>query len=141
MPSVRHFGAAAALLFGMLDAGCGTGTTTQPICAGTGVVYQGAAQQVDLGDLVGNPSTVFVSLRVGQLLFLGANDCAHYQLTPAGELGPILQQHAGLPAAYAADSLAVLYQAASVGTVVISIHCSPSTLCSRATMSIDVSVS
>jgi len=133
-------GHVAVVLLGMLGAGYGGGSTGQPFCAGTGIGYPGAAANVDLGDPPGNPSTISVSLSVGQLLFVGANDCAHYQLTPAAELGPVLQQVPSSPAPHGTQSFAALYEAASTGTVVIQIECSPSYFCDRKTMSIDVSV-
>jgi hypothetical protein len=128
----------------MVASGCGaetTGTTIPLACAGTGVAYSGAAHSVDLGDLVGNPSSIHVSLEVGQLLFVGANGCAHYQLTPAGEPEPTLEERGGLPAPYAGYGLAIPYEAESTGTAVINVSCSPSAFCGRAKMSIDVSVS
>jgi len=140
MRPMRFIGAFAVVLLGIAGAGCGGGSTAQQFCAGTGIADTGAAANVDLGDLVGSPATISVSLNVGQLLFVGANDCAHYQLTPAAQLAPVLQQELGLPTPSGAHSLAVVYEAESPGTAVIHIECSPSDFCDRATMAIDVSV-
>jgi hypothetical protein len=115
--------------------------TPGQFCGGTAVFGLQAAASIDLGDLqvLGNPSVIPVTLQVGQVLFIGANDCALYTLTPATDLAPILEQEA-TPSVYSYDSLAVLYRAATPGSVAISIDCASGYVCNDTPLTIDVSV-
>ena len=106
-----------------------TCASEQTVCAGTGVGNGQATVSIDLGDL--GSVAASADLRLGDKLYVGANDCAKYTLPPADSVLPTLveisrHQQPG-PGRGGAHTLDVLYRADAVGQRVIAIACSGDT--------------
>ena len=102
-----------------------TCASQQTICAGTGVDNGQATVSIDLGDL--GSATASADLRVGDKLYLGANDCGQYTLPASDSVLPTLvelsrHQQPG-PGRGGAHTLDVIYRAAASGERVIAISC------------------